>query len=220
MPIQLRRLTPRDLPQVAALEASVFPPQYQLGLPKHRELMAVPYFKGCNFSVGAFNRDQLVGHLLMYVESSMFNPNEHAARWRSLAVLPAYRFQLTSLLVKATAGDAVRCGYSIEAECRESTGFRLVQSHPRVVMKLGGQVTRMLERPPCEGERITAIRIDPVLSPQVATHRPGHWLVTRIERWRNVIPVLPLRTLRRVCYLLPRRAVPRALLRYTLLEQY
>jgi hypothetical protein len=217
MDIKFRPLVPSDLELVVAVEAETLPPAHRRGLAKHFEEMTLPHVRGHNYSFGAFDGQKLVGYLLGYVRPSTFKPGEQIVWALSFAVLPEYRPTVVAPLLDRFLVETIHSGFSVEGKARESTAFRMLVRHPERIERPGYKLTTSHELETVGDEHMIAIRLDPINVPSNSTHRGLYWTQARFARSQRMLYALPRRTLRFICYRLPRGLVPTAWLRATYL---
>jgi hypothetical protein len=217
MTIELRRLTPSDLEQVIALEYKLFPREFCYNVAKTQEILTIPHIKGKNHSVGAFDREQLVGYILMFeARSEIYSDRAVTLVWE-LATAMHYRPVLSRPFMEWIIREAHRCGLIVETRLRERTALRMVRREYAMIQASRYRITHMMYAEPIGGERMIVLRFEPVIPPSSRRLVCIDALGICAERLLRTLEVLPLRFARHVCYSLPARYVPLPLLQMTYL---
>lgn len=215
--VQLRRLTPNDLPAVVALDAELFPPAFRESVEQLHPHLLWPELKGENYSLGVFDGDRLVGYTLVVGRPSVFAAGERVLFVLRMAVRLKYRRQAVPALTQGFIRDIFLAGRHVEGRLRETTSLRTVKRYAPSFRKYGGRITGLALQEPIAGEQSIHFRAEHLIA-----RDPVVWgayqAVAGAARAARVAASLPRRALRKLCALLPAHRVPGRLRRAAYLE--
>ncbi len=202
MTLSFHRLSPRDMPEVIALEYTLCPRDFCSSVAKAQEILSVPHIKGQNFSLGAYDGSRLVGYVILFETNSARMPVQRVALLWEIAIVKEYRSRLSQHMLRWCLREARQCGLPIEGFFRIHTGLRLVQRETHLFSAAGYTTGDFSPHTPVGGEQMMYGRFDPI-----PASAPLAQALSRVEVWvarkLRATQALPLRLVRRVCALAP-----------------
>jgi hypothetical protein len=216
--LTFRRLLPAHVPALVRLEQETFPATLRLGAARYYYFLSTSEIKGQNYSIGVFDKDELVGYSLMVQHPSEFHPGKEAPYMISMAVRFHYRRAVVPMLMARMVREAFLVGYHAEGKMREATAFRMIQRKCKDIHRQGVRITGMKEIERVGNDRLILVRFEHVFARDPLVWRT-YRAITGIERTRRVLRALPRRVLRKICRMLPAALVSSRLRRWSYLEQ-
>jgi hypothetical protein len=208
---------PADVPALVRLEHETFPAAFHLGAAAYHYFLSTAEIKGQNYSVGVFDKDDLVGYTLMVQHPSDFHPGQEVPYVISMAVRFRYRRSAVQPLIEWMMREAFVTGQRIEGKMREATAFRMIQRKSKQIHEYGFRITGLKEIGRAEKDRMILVRFEHVFTRDRLVWG-AYQAIALIERTRRMLRALPRRILRKICHMLPEGLVSPELRRLSYLE--